>query len=66
MRINITNKEFVLLLDLERRLVENYNSDSEFQQREEDRLVVGNIIDKLKDTRSKQPTKATYKGVSNG
>lgn len=49
MRINITQQELTLLISLEDRLVNNYNHDEKFYQHEEDRLVLGHIIDKAID-----------------
>lgn len=40
-------KNLELLLDLYQRLVLDYSGDQPFEQREEDRLVIGHIIDEL-------------------
>lgn len=43
MKVYINKKELELLLDLERRLVDD---SKPFIQHEEDRILIGNIIDK--------------------
>lgn len=46
MNIYLNKKEIEILKDLEKRLVDNYNNGKKFEQQEEDRLVIGNILDK--------------------
>lgn len=43
MRITITKKEYELLLDLEKRLIDD---SKPFVQHQEDRLLIGVILDK--------------------
>lgn len=44
MRIYVNQKELELLIDLEQRLVDD---SKPFVQREEDRVLIGNLIDKI-------------------
>ena len=45
--IYLSDKEINHLLYLEKRLKENYNDGVDFNQDEEDRLVIGDILDKV-------------------
>jgi len=45
--IYLSDKEINHLLYLEKRLKENYNNGAEFNQDEEDRLIIGDILDKV-------------------
>ena len=45
--IYLSDKEINHLLYLEKRLKENYNDGVDFNQDEEDRLIIGDILDKV-------------------
>lgn len=45
MEIKLTDREIKVLESLERRLTANYNDGVKFVQHEEDRLIIGNILD---------------------
>lgn len=42
-------KELELLVDLYNRLVLDYSGDQKFEQHEEDRLIIRNIIDDIEN-----------------
>ena len=45
--IELSKLDLDVLLDLEKRLIDDYNDEKPFEQHEEDRLVIGKIIDKM-------------------
>jgi len=45
MKVKINKKDLDILINLEERLLNNYNNGSTFKQHEEDRLIIGYIID---------------------
>lgn len=45
--IYLNDKEIKHLLYLEKRLIEDYNNNTGFYQDEEDRLIIGDILDKV-------------------
>ena len=46
-KMKLDNIDLPHLIDLYNRLVDNYNNGTEFEQYEEDRLVLRNVIDFL-------------------
>ena len=46
-KVELTREQALLLIDLEQRLKDNYNNGYPFHQHEEDRLVVGAILDQI-------------------
>lgn len=47
--VTISKGDYEVLVDLRERLIDNYNNDTPFEQLEEDRLVIGHIVDDCSD-----------------
>ena len=49
MKITLKKNDILVLVDLEHRLIENYNNGTPFKQKEEDRLIIGKILDEVRN-----------------
>ena len=50
MKITLKRIDILVLIDLEHRLQDNYNNGTPFEQKEEDRLVIGKILDEVQNS----------------